>query len=148
MNARLCSLLVAGRGKLVVPNGSSRWHPRNRRPCGRQTLQKAFLRCGWFRRTASNRNSRFHGCPRLQVLSSPYRGHRPSGVNRGNQLSKRFGCPCASFDSETGSPTWQSCRYPSPGCAGSASGTQVTVSKQVNGIDLVLLPAVMKFRPG
>ncbi len=96
MNARLCSLLVAGGVVLAgVPNGSLAAAPPETEAAQRSqrslTLQKAVLL------PADGSGTRlrieipgYSSAPRVQVLSNPHRVVVDlPGVNRGNQLSKK-----------------------------------------------------------
>ena len=149
MNARLCSLLVAGGVVLAgVPNGSLAAAPPETEAAQRSqrslTLQKAVLL------PADGSGARlqieipgFMATPRLQVLSAPCRivVDLP-GVNRGNQLSKK---DLAALTH----PLVQKYRVaqfavsPIPitrFVLEVVPGTQVTVSNQPNGIELMLVP--------
>ena len=149
MNARLCSLLVAGGVVLAgVPNGSLAAAPPETEALQRSqrslTLQKAFFL------PADGSGARlqievpgFTATPRVQVLSSPYRVVVDlPGVNRGNQLSKK---DLAALTH----PLVQKYRVaqfavsPIPitrFVLEVVPGTQVTVSNQPNGIELMLVP--------
>ena len=146
MNARLCSLLVAGGVVLAgVPNGSLAAAPPETEAAQRSvTLQKAFLL------PTDASGARLHieipgftATPRLQVLTAPYRVVVDlPGVNRGNQLSKRdlaalthpliLKYRVAQF-AVSPTPVTRLVLEVVP-------GTQVTVSNQSNGIELMLLP--------
>lgn len=146
MNARLCSLLVAGGVVLAgVPNGSlAAAPPETEAAQPSVTLQKAFLL------PADGSGARlqieipgFTATPRLQVLSNPYRVVVDlPGVNRGNQLSKK---DLATLTH----PLIQKYRVAqfavSPILVTRlvlevVPGTHVTVSNHLNGIELMLLP--------
>ena len=149
MNARLCSLLVAGGVVLAgVPNGSLAAAPPETEAAQRSlrslTLQKAVLL------PADGSGARlqieipgYTAPPRVQVLSNPHRVVVDlPGVNRGNQLSKK---DLASLTH----PLIEKYRVAQFAVSPMpitrlvlevVPGTQVTVSNQPNGIELVLLP--------
>ncbi len=146
MNARLCSLLVAGGVVLAgVPNGPLLAAPPESESAQRPvTLQRAFLL------PADGPSVRlkieipgFMAIPRLQVLSNPNRVVVDlPGVNRGNQLSKK---DLATLTH----PLIEKYRVaqfavsPMPVTRlvlEVVPGTRVTVSNQSNGIELLLLP--------
>lgn len=148
MNARLCSLLVAGGVVLAgVPNGSLAAAPPETEAAQRSqrslTLQKAVLL------PADGSGTRlrieipgYSSAPRVQVLSNPHRVVVDlPGVNRGNQLSKK---DLASLTH----PLIEKYRVAQFAVTPIAvtrlvlevvPGTQVTVSNQPDGIELVLL---------
>ncbi|MDE3245061.1 MAG: type IV pilus secretin PilQ [Acidobacteriota bacterium] len=149
MNARLCSLLVAGGVVLAgVPNGSLAAAPPETEAAQRSqrslTLQKAVLL------PADGSGTRlrieipgYSSAPRVQVLSNPNRVVVDlPGVNRGNQLSKK---DLASLTH----PLIEKYRVAQFAVSPLpitrlvlevVPGTQVTVSNQPDGIELVLSP--------
>ncbi len=145
MNARLCSLLVAGGVVLAgIPNGSPLvTPPETESPQRSLTLQKAFLL------PMGDSSARlqigipgFTATPRLQVLAAPNRVVVDlPGVNRGNQLSKKDLAALVH-------PLIQKYRVaqfavsPVPVTRlvlEVIPGTQVTVSNHPDGIELVLV---------
>ena len=146
MNARLCSLLVAGGVVLAgFPNGSLTAAPPETEAASRSvTLQKAFLL------PSESSGARlqieipgFTAAPRLQVLTAPYRVVIDlPGVNRGNQLSKKD-LAALTHPLIDKYRVAQFAVSPIPVTRlvlEVVPGTQVTVSNQPNGIELVLLP--------
>lgn len=149
MNARLCSLLVAGGVVLAgVPNGSLAAAPPETEAAQRSqrslTLQKAVLL------PADGSGTRlrieipgYSSAPRVQVLSNPHRVVVDlPGVNRGNQLSKKD-LALLTHPLIEKYRVAQFAVSPMPITRlvlEVVPGTQVTVSNQPDGIELMLLP--------